>query len=147
MSMNGFFRAFDQDVIDEMRHDHRQIDQRVWNEPADLIRTDVESAWHVLAAALDGAGFFAGEEVMDALSNGCFLLSADEVREQAGALAHWTAERLKDRVAGFDDSADIYHLELYRDEDDGDLEQQFERLIGFYREAAQKELGAVFYIA
>lgn len=146
MSMNYFFAAFAPEEIDAMSDDHDLIDQRVFEEDGAMFSTDVESAWDVLRVVLDGAGFDAGEFFDDALTNGGFLLSAGEVREQADRLSRWTREEVAKKLQALPEEADLYHLELYKDEEDMLLEQ-FDRLADFFRTAAEKGLGAVTYPA
>lgn len=145
MSMNLFFRAFTQQEIDAMQKNHNLIDEWVENEKY-LLATDVETAWDVLMAILDGAGILVGIEIDDALYNGCCLISANQVKEQAQKLSHCTHEQVLDGLRNLDANADLYHLEFFQDEEDSLLEQ-FACLVSFYKGAAEKGLAALSYIA
>jgi len=146
MSMNLFFRAFTQPEIDAMEKDHTLIDTWILENKRYSLETDVETAWDVLMTILDGVGFHVGEEIDDALFNGCALISADEVKDQALKLSSWTEEQVLNRLRKIDQGADLYHLEFYQDEEESLLEQ-FDCLVTFYKEAAEKGLGAVSYAA
>lgn len=145
MSMNLFFRAFTQQAIDDMDKNHALIDDWVEGKKYS-IETDVETAWDVLAAILDGVGIFVGKEVDDALFNGCSLIPADVVKEQAQKLSNRTREQILERFRNLDEDADLYRLELYREEEE-DLLEQFDSLVAFYKQAAEKGLGALSYVA
>jgi len=145
MSMNLFFRAFTQQEIDDMEKNHALIDEWVDGEKYSL-ETDVETAWDVLAAILDGIGIFVGKEIDNALYNGCSLIPADEVKEQAQKLSLWTHEQVLEGLRGLDENADLYHLQIFQEEEE-DLLEQFDCLVAFYKEAAEKGLGALSYAA
>jgi len=145
MSMNLFFRAFTQHELDGMRNDHALIDEWVENEKYS-VGTDVETAWDVLSKILDGAGILIGEEIDDALYNGCALVSADLVKDQAQRLSQWTHDQVLDRLRNLDESADLYHQAIYQEEEE-DLLEQFDKLSAFYNEAAEKGLGVLTYAA
>ncbi|GAB6140146.1 hypothetical protein JCM14076_08750 [Methylosoma difficile] len=146
MSMNIFFRAFTQPEIEAMMNDNHLIDQWVLEENKYSLNTDVETAWDVLAAILDGVGFWIGVEVDNALFNGCNLISAAEVQTTAAKLAEWTHEQVMEGLRGLSDDADLYHFEVFQDDDEYLLEQ-FDCLQSFYKEAAEKGLGALSYAA
>ncbi len=145
MSMNLFFRAFTQQEIDDMEKNHALIDE--WVEDGKYsLGTDVETAWDVLAAILGGIGIFVGKEIDNALYNGCSLISADEVKEQAQKLSLWTHEQVLEGLRGLDENADLYHLQIFQEEEE-DLLAQFDCLVAFYKDAAEKGLGALSYVA
>ncbi|MBK1718852.1 DUF1877 family protein [Thiocystis violacea] len=146
MSMNLFFQSFPQDDIDAMKQDNGLIDEWVWSNPRCSTSTDVETAWDVLRTILDGAGFRAGEFIDDVLSNGCELISAEQVQEQAKELSNWTQEKVLEGLRNLDKDAEAYHLEVYID-DEEDLLGQFDKLRTFFSEAAEQELGALLYVA
>jgi hypothetical protein len=146
MSMNLFFRAFTQQEIDAMDEDNALIDQWVLKDKKYSAGMDIETAWDVLNSILDGAGILVGKNIGNALFNGCALISAEEVKEQARKLSGWTQERVLARLQGLDGDADIYHLEVYQEEED-DLLEQFDKLAAFYKDAAEKGLAALSYAA
>jgi hypothetical protein len=143
--MNIFFRAFTQPEIEAMVNDHSLIDQWVLEDEKYTLNTDVETAWDVLAAILDGVGFWIGEEVDDALFNGCNLISAAEVKANAEKLATWTHAQIMAGMRALGDSSDLYHFEVFQD--DEYLLEQFDCLQSFYKEAAEQGLGALSYAA
>lgn len=145
MSMNLFFRAFTQQEIDAMEEDHDLIDEWVENEQYSL-ETDVETAWDVLTAILDGAGFPEGEYVDDALYNGCSLISTKLVKSQAKKLSGWTHEKVLEGLRNLDESDGLYHLEVFQRYEKSLLDQ-FDCLVAFYKEAAEKGLAALSYAA
>ncbi len=146
MSMNYFFAAFPQDMIDAMEEDNSLIDKYVFEDHAAMETTDVGTAWDVLSHVLKGAGFHAGDFVEDTLSNGGFLMSADELKSQANLLKRYSRDELFAKVTNISDSADLYWLDFYKDDEDTLLEE-FDKLIAFYQTAAEKNLGAVHYPA
>ena len=146
MSMNIFFRAFTQPEIEAMVNDHSLIDQWVLEDEKYTLNTDVETAWDVLAAILDGVGFWIGVEVDDALFNGCNLISAAEVKVNAEKLAAWTHAQIRAGMSALGDSSDLYHFEVFQDDDEYLLEQ-FDCLQSFYKQAAEQGLGALSYAA
>lgn len=146
MSMNLFFRGFTQQAIEDMAKNHALIDEWVEDERY-LLETDVETAWDVLDAVLDGAGINPPAlSISNALYNGCDLVSAEDVKRQAEILARWTHEQILDRLRRLDNNEDRYRLALYREEEE-DLLEQFDAMAAFYKEAAEKGLGAVLYAA
>lgn len=145
MSMNLFFLAFSQQEIDDMEKNHALIDEWVEDEKYS-IKSDVETAWDVLIATLEGAGIMVGNTVDDALFNGCSLISAATVKNQAQALSAWTHGQVLERFRKLNKKADLYHFEVYQDDEDYLLEQ-FDCLVSFYKEAAEKGLGAISYVA
>jgi hypothetical protein len=146
MSMNLFFRAFTQQEIDAMDKDNALIDQWVLKDKKYSAGMDVETAWDVLNNILGGAGILVGKDVGNALFNGCALISAEEVKEQALKLSGWTQEQVLVRLQSLDEGADIYHLEVYQEEED-DLLEQFDKLVTFYKDAAEKGWAALSYAA
>lgn len=146
MSMNYFFAAFEQSAIDAMKEDHSLIDDYVFSNKSALLSTDVATAWDVLNHLLDGDGFEAVEFFDDALSNGGFFLSTDEVKEQANALSKWQPSAVLERFQNLDENADLYWINVYQD-DPEDLLEEFDKLVDFYTKAAEQGLGAVHYAA
>jgi hypothetical protein len=145
MSMNLFFRAFTQQEIDEMQQNHALIDKWIEEEKYAL-ETDIETAWDVLATILDGVGILVGKQIDEALFNGCALISADVVKNQAQKLSSWTHEQILEGLRNLDEDADLYHLELFQ-EDEEYLQEQFDCLVNFYKAAAAQGLGAISYAA
>jgi hypothetical protein len=145
MSMNLFFRAFTQQEIDEMQQNHALIDKWIEEEKYAL-ETYIETAWDVLATILDGVGILVGKQIDEALFNGCALISADVVKNQAQKLSFWTHEQILEGLRNLDEDADLYHLELFQ-EDGEYLQEQFDCLVNFYKEAAAQGLGAISYAA
>ena len=145
MSMNLFFLAYTQQQIDEIDKNHKLIDESLQEEKFSF-RTDVETAWDVLREILGGIGVEAGQFIDNALFNGCFLISSDEVKIQAEALSKWSREKVLARLKDLDQTSDLYHLEVFQDEEEYLLEQ-FEKMAAFYKEAAENGLGAISYAA
>jgi hypothetical protein len=145
MSMNLFFRAFTAPEIEAMEKDHSLIDPLVEGEKYSLA-TDIETAWDVLQEVLGGVGILVGNPIDDALFNGCTLISAAEVKHESQKLSRWTHEQVVARLQKLNKNADIYHLELYQ-EDEESLLTEFDCLVAFYQEAAEKNLGVLSYAA
>lgn len=145
MSMNLFFVACTQNELDEMKENHKLIDKLVESESYEFA-TDVETAWDVLISILGGVGVEVGESVDDALFNGCSLISSDEVKVQAEELSKWSKEKVLECLQSISEDSDLYHLEVFQDEEESLLEQ-FEKMVAFYKEAAEKRLGAISYAA
>ena len=99
MSMNLFFVACSQAELDRINENHELIDEFVESESY-AFATDVETAWDVLRSTLGGVGIEAGEGVDDALFNGCFLISSDEVKAQAEKLSKWPKEKVLEGLQG-----------------------------------------------
>jgi hypothetical protein len=129
-----------------MDKDNALIDQWVLKDKKYSAGMDVETAWDVLNNILGGAGILVGKDVGNALFNGCALISAEEVKEQALKLSGWTQEQVLVRLQSLDEGADIYHLEVYQEEED-DLLEQFDKLVTFYKDAAEKGWAALSYAA
>jgi hypothetical protein len=144
--MNMFFRAFTPQELDKMDADHALIDKWVWEDETYSVATDVETAWDVLNTILDGVGFPDYPYLDDVLSNGGVLMSAEVVKDHAQQLSNWTREQVLEGLRNLDAETDLYHLEVFQDDEDYLLEQ-FDRLVAFYQEAAEKGLGAVSYPA
>ena len=144
MSMNLFFVACTQKELNEMSENHTLIDELVESESY-LFSTDVETAWDVLINILGGVGIAVGEGVDDALSNGCTLISSEEVKAQAVELSKWSREKVLEGLQNIEDPAP-YHLEVFQNEEHY-LFEQFEKMVAFYKEAAEKGLGAISYAA
>jgi hypothetical protein len=145
MSMNLFFVACTQNKLDEMKENHELINELVESESY-AFATDVETAWDVLRSILGGVGVEVGESVDDALFNGCSLISSNEVKVQAEELSKWSKEKVLERLQSISEDSDLYHLEVFQDEEESLLEQ-FEKMVAFYKEAAEKRLGAISYAA
>lgn len=145
MSMNLFFVAVTQKELEEMETDHTLIDESVDSESY-AFGTDVETAWDVLRHILGGVGIVVGEGVDDALFNGCCLISSDDVKVQASELSRWSSEKVLQRLQDINQAADLYHLDVFRDDEEYLLEQ-FEKMAAFYQEAADKGLAAISYAA
>ena len=144
MSMNLFFVACTQEKLNSMKDNHELIDQLV-EEESYKFSTDVETAWDVLRQILGGIGIDAGEFIDDALFNGCFLISSEEVKVESEKLSKWSREQVSEILQSLEDT-DLYHLEVFQDESEYLLEQ-FEKMVAFYKEAAEKGLGAISYAA
>jgi hypothetical protein len=148
MSMNFFFKAFAADQIAAMQQNAQQIDAWVLEDKKFSAEMDVGSAWHVLQTALEGTGFDFDSQVDAALFNGCMLVSPDSVARQAKALQDWTPQRLLDAVAELGADAELYHAEVWADEDNAEeLLGYFSELQQFYAQAAQQQWGMVIYAA
>jgi hypothetical protein len=144
--MNMFFQAFTQQEIDAMDKDNALIDEWIWENPRYSAATDVETAWDILMTLLGGVGFPDGSYIDDVLSNGCSLISADSVKDQAQKLSNWTPEKVLVGLRSLANTEDLYHLKFFQENEDSLLEQ-FDKLVAFYKEAAEKELGVTFYPA
>ncbi|MGZ8216594.1 DUF1877 family protein [Methylomagnum sp.] len=169
MSMNAFFKAFTQEEIDAMAEDAEQRGDELTGESDSLIdrwvlgdeeaddadeekyafSTDIENAWDILDKLLEGAGLNGeGTRVDNALYNGCILISSDEVKKHTQELSQWTEAMVLERLQNLDEDADIYHIEFFKEEDGEEaLLENFNNLVEFYTEAAERGLGAVFYLA
>lgn len=171
MSTNGFLKAFTQEEIDAMEQGSDDelelddtdeededgyddqcdtlIDKWIYDEEKCAMESDIDSAWDILPHILDGAGFSGGKRIEGVISFGCVLLSADEVREHARKLSSWTRGKVLEGLRNIDNNAELYRLEFYKEEKVGEgwLLDQFDKLAAFYTEAAEKNLGAVLYIA
>jgi hypothetical protein len=144
MSMNLFFVACTQSELDKMGENHALIDELVESESY-AFSTDVETAWDVLRIILGGIGIEVGESVDDALFNGCTMISSEDVKAQAIELSKWSKEKVLEGLRNIEDP-EAYHLEVFQDEEEYLLEQ-FEKMAAFYKEAAEKSLGAISYAA
>ncbi len=145
MSMNLFFRAFTEQQINEMKKNHTLIDKWV-DERCFSIETDIETAWDVLGNILNGTGIWVGERVDNALYNGCELISAEQVKTQAQQLNKWTHEQILEKLHNLNEESDLYHLEIFQ-EDEEYLLEQFDKLVDFYQQADQQNLAALSYHA
>ena len=145
MSMNLFFLAYPQEQLDEMANNPALIDKAVEAENA-CFSSDVETAWDVLRETLGGIGIEAGEFIDNALFNGCCLISSATVKTQAEALSNWSPEKVLAGLRHIDQDMDLYRLKLFKNDEEYFLEQ-FEKMAAFYKEAAEKGLGAVSYAA
>ncbi len=146
MSMSGFFLAFTQDEIDAMTENHSLIDEWIFEDEKFAFSTDVDNAWYVLSEVLDGDGFHIGEHIEDALSMGCFLVSSEDTQNQAKNLSRWTRDEVLENLRNIDKDADLYRLDMYKENEEM-LLNEFDKLVAFYKQAAEKNLGVVHYIA
>ena len=144
MSMNLFFVACTQGELDKMERNHELIDQLVESKNY-AFATDIETAWDILRNILGGIGIEVGNDIDDALFNGCALISSEEVKAQAVKLSKWSKEKVLEGLRNIEDS-EAYHLEVFQDEEEYLLEQ-FEKMVAFYKEAAEKGLAAISYAA
>lgn len=144
MSMNMFFVACGQNEINNMAKNHVLIDELV-DSQGYLFSTDIETAWDVLRSILGGVGIIVGDDVDDALFNGCSLVSSEDVKAQAVKLSQWSQETVLAGLQTIEDQ-DAYHLEVFQDDEEY-LWEQFEKMRAFYQEAADKGLAAIIYLA
>lgn len=144
MSMNMFFVACGQNEINNMAKNHVLIDELV-DSQGYLFSTDIETAWDVLRSILGGVGIIVGDDVDDALFNGCSLVSSEDVKAQAVKLSQWSQETVLAGLQTIEDQ-EAYHLEVFQDDEEY-LWEQFEKMRAFYQEAADKGLAAIIYLA
>ena len=144
MSMNLFFQAFAPKDLEAMREDPSLIDGWVEGESRCTASIDVETAWDVLKHILDDVGFRSDDVIDDVLSNGCEVVSPALVREQAMALSSWTHAAVLEALRAIDEDEGLYHQAVYQDQED-DLLAQFDMLSAFFREAAARGDGALYY--
>jgi len=148
MSMNLFLKSFTAKQIAAMRNDHSLIDAWILEEKQYSDATDTETAWDVLNHILCGAGFVSDVEVDGALFNGCSIVSPALVKKQAKELLEWTEERVIDALVALDSESDIYHIEVWQDEDgQDDLLDQFEQFRDFFLKASENDWGIIAYLA
>jgi hypothetical protein len=148
MSMNFFFKAFEAADLAAMQQDPALIDTWVSQERKFSAEMDVGTAWDVMQTALQGAGFECDAHADEALFNGAMLAGPASVAQQAQALAAWTPERFLEAVAELGVDTDLYHAEVWMDEDSPEeLQAYFTQLQAFYAEAAAKQQGLVMYVA
>jgi hypothetical protein len=146
MSMNMFFQAFAAKDLEAMREDDGLIDGWVENESRCTESIDVETAWDVLRHLLDDVGFHSDGVADQVLSNGCDFVSPALVREQAKALSSWTHASVIEALRGIDEDIGLYHQAVYQNDEDS-LLSHFDMLSAFYREAAERGDGALYYAA
>lgn len=144
MSMHMFFQAFVPKDLDAMREDHGLIDGWVQGEERCTAAIDVETAWDVLRHVLDDAGFGSDGVADGVLSNGCDFVSPALVKEQAKALSAWNHASVLEALRAIDEDTGLYHQAVYQHEED-DLLSQFDMLSAFFREAAARGDGALYY--
>lgn len=144
MSMNLFFVACAQNELNEMIENNTLIDELVDSESY-LFSTDVETAWDVLRNILGGVGIEVGQNIDNALFNGCSLISSEEVKAQAVELSKWSKEDVLNGLRNIEDS-EAYHLEAFQDDEEY-LLVQFDKMVNFYKEAAEKGCAAISYAA
>ena len=147
MSMAGFFQAVAAEDLQAFQRDHTLIDKQLWNSDREVtLHTDVETTWDVLTNLTGEIGLGIGDFVDHVMSNGCVLLSASTVQSQVQHLTEFTHESLLQKLEALDETADLYHLDVYRDDPEYLLEQ-FDKLQAFYQQAAAQHLGVVVYLA
>jgi hypothetical protein len=73
------------------------------------------------------------------------MISSEDVKAQAIELSKWSKEKVLEGLRNIEDP-EAYHLEVFQDEEEYLLEQ-FEKMAAFYKEAAEKSLGAISYAA
>lgn len=144
MSMTMFFQAFAAKDLDAMREDHDLIDAWVEGEARCTESIDVETAWEVLRHILDEVGFQSDGVADGVLSNGCDLISPALVKRQAKAFSSWTHARVLVALREIDEDTGLYHQAVYQHEE-GDLLDQFDLLSEFFRQAAERGDGALYY--
>ena len=144
MSMTMFFQAFAAKDLDAMREDHDLIDAWVEGEARCTDSIDVETAWEVLRHILDEVGFQSDGVADGVLSNGCDLISPALVKRQAKAFSSWTHARVLVALREIDEDTGLYHQAVYQHEE-GDLLDQFDLLSAFFRQAAERGDGALYY--
>jgi hypothetical protein len=144
MSMHITFCAFSEADLQAMQRDHALVDRWVWEEERSAFATTIEDGWDALRQLLGGEGFRSGAFLDDVLSNGAELVPAEMVREQAAALGARTAAEIRGGLDSLPDAT--YHIEGFREEPER-LVEEFERLAGFFRQAAERGLGALYYAA
>lgn len=147
MSMNGFFKAFSRDQINAMFEDYSLIDEWVWKTDKSSHSTDVETCWDVLSSILGRTGFLATAEIDHVLSNGCSIITPKHVKEHQQGLSRWSHAEVLQGLRRFDGDEDIYHLDIFSDEGEEYLLEQFDKLVAFYAKAAENDQGVVFYLA
>ncbi len=145
--MNAFFKSFSRDQINAMFEDYSLIDEWVWKADKSLHSTDVETAWDVLSNVLSGTGFLATAQIDRVLSNGCSIITPKHVKEQQQGLSRWSHEEVLEGLRRLDGDENIYHLDVFFDDGEEYLLEQFDKLVAFYAKAAENDLGAVFYLA
>lgn len=144
MSMHVTFCAFSDADLEAMQRDHALVDRWVWEEKRCAFSVDLEQGWDALRQLLGGAGFRSSAFLDDVLSNGAELVPAAMVREQAAAIAAHTASGIRGGIDGLPE--ETYHIDGIREEPE-DLVGEFEALAGFYRQAGEQGLGALYYAA
>lgn len=148
MSMNFFFKAFSAEQIEAMQKNPELVDTWILTDKQYIDETDVETAWDVLKTILDDQGFDFDTAFDNVLFNGAMLTTPASVARQSQALQNWTPERVRAAAADIDPESDLYHAEIWTDEDGlDDLQAIFERLQTFYADAARRDLGLVIYPA
>ena len=144
MSMTMFFQAFAAKDFDAMREDHDLIDRWVEGEARCTESIDVETAWEVLRHILDDVGFQSDGVADGVLSNGCDFISPALVKQQAKAFSSWTHPLVLAALRAIDEDTGLYHQAVYQHEE-GDLLDQFDLLSAFFRQAAERGDGALYY--
>jgi hypothetical protein len=127
-----------------MANDHSLVDDWTESEDRGSLATDIDTAWGVLFALLNGTGIRGKDFWDDVLSNGCETFTAAEVAQCAQQLKAWDEQRLLADLAGLKE--DKYRLEQYQS-DPQSLLAQFRNLRSFYEQAAARGLAAINYVA
>jgi hypothetical protein len=144
MSMNMFFQAFAASDLAAMREDHDLIDAWVEGETRCTESIDVQTAWDVLRHLLDDVGFQSDGVADDVLSNGCDFVSPALVKVQAKAFSSWDHARVLAALRDIDEDTGLYHQAVHQHDED-DLLDQFDLLSAFFRQAAERGDGALYY--
>lgn len=146
--MNFFLKSFTAEQITAMTNDYALIDAWILNDKTYSESIDIETAWDVLNHILSGAGFASDVEVDDVLFNGCSILSPALVKTQAKTLLDWTDERVVEALNAIDPDVDLYHLDIWQDEDgQDDLLEHFTQFREFFMNASRNDWGIVTYLA
>lgn len=132
MSMSFFYKAYPAGLLSSQPDD--QIDDLVRQHPA-LDELCLETAWDVLREALQGCGFASRRQFDDAMSNGCMLIDAELVADQAKLFTFWNEDRLVGALSQV--SEDAYHAESWLTESlRPELLGHFRALKAFFSRAA-----------
>jgi hypothetical protein len=159
MSMIGCYVSLSAADLAKLEQNPEYLDELLEGDGRPV--TEIEKSWQAIHFVLNGDPWrgsgplnnvvMGGKEVGDDLGYGpARILSADGVKQTAGALGGLTAGQFaqKGAACGFA-SAEIY---VYSDEDPTDqdiveeLTDYFEELKVFFREAAQRGDGMLLYI-
>ena len=143
MSMGLFLCSFTTEELEKMEADNDLIDQWVLEEEKFHAKKDIDTAWDVLEHILSDVRPWSGD-FYTALYNGCFILSAFDIKYRANKLAEWTDEKVLDELSKIHEDSDLYHLDFYQENDDMLLDN-FHTLVEFYQQSAEKGLGVLAY--
>ena len=144
MSMTMFFQAFAAKDLEAMREDHDLIDAWVEREARCTESIDIQTAWEVLRHILDDVGFQSDGVADGVLSSGCDFVSPTLVKRQAKAFSSWTHPRVLAALREIDEDTGLCDQAVYQREE-GDLLDQFDLLSAFFRGAAERGDGALYY--